>query len=95
MNLNSIGTVHSSVSSAPNTPRPDTSVAVSGRPTSQRLQHSIPHRFITGINSRAVKCALCLGTVSFVKQAAKCQGNALSFRGPINTNSSVTFTFIL
>jgi hypothetical protein len=69
-------TPHGSFPSAPNTPRPESMVAVPLRPTSQRLQHSIPHRFITGINSRAVKCAVCLGTVSFVKQAAKCQGKS-------------------
>lgn len=57
-------------------PGVDTSLAPP-RPVSQRLQHNIPHRFITGINSRAVKCAVCLGTVSFVKPAAKCQGKML------------------
>ena len=39
-----------------------------------RMQHSIPHRFHTGLNSRATKCAVCLGSVHFVHQAAKCQG---------------------
>lgn len=43
-------------------------------PTPQRIQHKIPHRFINGLNTRATKCAVCLGSVPFVKQAAKCQG---------------------
>ncbi|XP_021365969.1 citron Rho-interacting kinase-like [Mizuhopecten yessoensis] len=40
---------------------------------SQRMHHNIPHRFITGLNTRATKCAVCLGSVPFVKQASKCQ----------------------
>ena len=43
-------------------------------PTPQRIQHKIPHRFINGLNTRATKCGVCLGSVPFVKQAAKCQG---------------------
>ncbi|GFS01402.1 citron Rho-interacting kinase [Elysia marginata] len=42
-------------------------------PTPQRMHHNIPHRFATGLNTRATKCALCLGTVHFVRQASKCQ----------------------
>lgn len=44
------------------------------QPTSQRMHHNIPHRFVTGLNTRATKCGVCLGSVQFVKQAAKCQG---------------------
>lgn len=44
------------------------------QPTSQRMHHNIPHRFVTGLNTRATKCGVCLGSVHFVKQAAKCQG---------------------
>ncbi|XP_033747318.1 citron Rho-interacting kinase-like isoform X2 [Pecten maximus] len=40
---------------------------------SQRMHHNIPHRFVTGLNTRATKCAVCLGSVPFVKQASKCQ----------------------
>ena len=40
----------------------------------ERMHHSIPHRFVTGLNSRATKCAVCLGSIHFVKQAAKCAG---------------------
>ncbi|XP_069128744.1 citron Rho-interacting kinase-like [Argopecten irradians] len=40
---------------------------------SQRIHHNIPHRFVTGLNTRATKCAVCLGSVPFVKQASKCQ----------------------
>ena len=43
-------------------------------PTPQRMHHNIPHRFVTGLNTRATKCGLCLGSVHFVKQASKCQG---------------------
>ncbi|XP_012946733.1 citron Rho-interacting kinase isoform X2 [Aplysia californica] len=42
-------------------------------PTPQRMNHNIPHRFATGLNTRATKCGLCLGSVHFVKQASKCQ----------------------
>ncbi|XP_076092156.1 citron Rho-interacting kinase-like isoform X2 [Mytilus galloprovincialis] len=41
--------------------------------THQRMHHKIPHRFVTGLNSRATKCGVCLGSVPFVKQASKCQ----------------------
>ena len=46
------------------------------RPNSERMHHKIPHRFITGLNSRATKCAVCLGSIHFVKQAAKCAGKS-------------------
>lgn len=46
----------------------------SSAPTPQRMHHKIPHRFVNGLNTRATKCAVCLGSVPFVKQAAKCQG---------------------
>ncbi|KAL4223686.1 hypothetical protein ACF0H5_017154 [Mactra antiquata] len=42
-------------------------------PTPQRMHHKIPHRFVNGLNTRATKCAVCLGSVPFVKQTAKCQ----------------------
>jgi len=32
------------------------------------------HRLVTGINSRPTVCIVCLGSVHFVQQAAKCQG---------------------
>ena len=44
------------------------------KPSKARMHHNIPHHFVTGLNSRATKCAVCLGSVHFVKQAAKCQG---------------------
>lgn len=44
------------------------------QPAPQRMHHNIPHRFVTGLNTRATKCGLCLGSVHFVKQASKCQG---------------------
>ncbi|XP_025090318.1 citron Rho-interacting kinase-like isoform X2 [Pomacea canaliculata] len=43
------------------------------QPAPQRMHHNIPHRFVTGLNTRATKCGLCLGSVHFVKQASKCQ----------------------
>ncbi|XP_052800201.1 citron rho-interacting kinase-like isoform X2 [Mya arenaria] len=48
-------------------------LALSSAPTPQRIQHKIPHRFVTGLNTRATKCGVCLGSVPFVKQASKCQ----------------------
>ena len=48
--------------------------AASAQPTTQRMHHNIPHRFVSGLNTRATKCGLCLGSVHFVKQASKCQG---------------------
>ncbi|XP_053375258.1 citron Rho-interacting kinase-like [Mercenaria mercenaria] len=42
-------------------------------PTPKRMHHKIPHRFVNGLNTRATKCSVCLGSVPFVKQAAKCQ----------------------
>ena len=47
------------------------------RPRKERMHHNIPHRFVTGLNSRATKCSVCLGSVHFVKQAAKCQGKSV------------------
>nr|XP_034339330.1 citron Rho-interacting kinase-like isoform X2 [Crassostrea gigas] len=38
-----------------------------------RMHHNIPHRFVTGLNTRATKCGVCLGSVPFVKRASKCQ----------------------
>ncbi|XP_064619813.1 citron rho-interacting kinase-like [Lineus longissimus] len=55
-----------SIKRPPATPTPS-------RPSKERMHHKIPHRFVTGLNTRATKCAVCLGTVHFVKQAAKCQ----------------------
>ncbi|XP_050410841.1 citron rho-interacting kinase [Patella vulgata] len=43
------------------------------QPSIKRMHHNIPHRFVTGLNTRATKCAVCLGSVYFVNQAAKCQ----------------------
>ena len=57
----------------PGTPR----LKPESRPATERMQHKIPHRFVTGLNSRATKCAVCLGTVPFVKLAAKCAGEIL------------------
>ena len=31
-------------------------------------------RLVTGINSRPTVCIVCLGSVHFIQQAAKCQG---------------------
>ncbi|XP_067649660.1 citron Rho-interacting kinase-like isoform X2 [Haliotis asinina] len=62
----------------PGTLMPDVASYVVGTPSTpqpkqQRMHHNIPHRFVTGLNTRATKCAVCLGSVHFVKQAAKCQ----------------------
>ncbi|XP_046573007.1 citron Rho-interacting kinase-like, partial [Haliotis rubra] len=62
----------------PGTLMPDVASYVVGTPSApqpkqQRMHHNIPHRFVTGLNTRATKCAVCLGSVHFDKQAAKCQ----------------------
>ncbi|MGH0162603.1 UNVERIFIED_CONTAM: hypothetical protein FKN15_043254 [Acipenser sinensis] len=36
------------------------------------MHHNIPHRFNLGLNMRATKCAVCLDTVHFGRQAATC-----------------------
>ncbi|CAH1802517.1 unnamed protein product [Owenia fusiformis] len=38
----------------------------------ERMHHNIPHMFTTGLNTRARRCAACLGTVHFVKNGSKC-----------------------
>lgn len=40
----------------------------------ERMRHNIQHQFATGLNTKATKCALCLGSVLFVKVASKCEG---------------------
>ncbi|XP_072315820.1 citron Rho-interacting kinase-like [Eucyclogobius newberryi] len=36
------------------------------------MHHNIPHRFTVALNMRAAKCAVCLDTVHFGRQAATC-----------------------
>ncbi|XP_062890138.1 citron Rho-interacting kinase isoform X4 [Mobula hypostoma] len=43
-----------------------------GRQLKERMHHNIPHRFTVGLNMRATKCVVCLDTVHFGRQAAKC-----------------------
>ncbi|KAJ8379503.1 hypothetical protein SKAU_G00002810 [Synaphobranchus kaupii] len=43
-----------------------------GRRVKERMHHNIPHRFTVGLNMRANKCAVCLDTVHFGRQAATC-----------------------
>ncbi|XP_016892257.1 citron Rho-interacting kinase isoform X4 [Cynoglossus semilaevis] len=43
-----------------------------GRRVKERMHHNIPHRFNVGLNMRAAKCAVCLDTVHFGRQAATC-----------------------
>ncbi|XP_058850206.1 citron Rho-interacting kinase-like isoform X2 [Acipenser ruthenus] len=43
-----------------------------GRRLKERMHHNIPHRFNLGLNMRATKCAVCLDTVHFGRQAATC-----------------------
>uniref|UniRef100_A0A8B9LW93 non-specific serine/threonine protein kinase n=1 Tax=Astyanax mexicanus TaxID=7994 RepID=A0A8B9LW93_ASTMX len=42
------------------------------RRVKERMHHNIPHRFTVGLNMRAAKCAVCLDTVHFGRQAATC-----------------------
>ncbi|MBN3317543.1 CTRO kinase, partial [Atractosteus spatula] len=42
------------------------------RRVKERMHHNIPHRFSVGLNMRATKCAVCLDTVHFGRQAATC-----------------------
>lgn len=44
----------------------------------ERMHHNIPHRFNVGLNMRATKCAVCLDTVHFGRQASKCLGKSSS-----------------
>ncbi|GAB1597252.1 citron Rho-interacting kinase-like [Argonauta hians] len=53
--------------SAPGTPM------APAKPPRARMNHNIPHRFVSGYNTRATKCAVCLGNVPFVSQAKKCE----------------------
>lgn len=48
-----------------------------GRRVKERMHHNIPHRFTVGLNMRAAKCAVCLDTVHFGRQAATCLGRYL------------------
>uniref|UniRef100_A0A8C1PEV4 non-specific serine/threonine protein kinase n=1 Tax=Cyprinus carpio TaxID=7962 RepID=A0A8C1PEV4_CYPCA len=43
-----------------------------GRRVKERMHHNIPHRFTVGLNMRAAKCAVCLDTVHFGRQALEC-----------------------
>uniref|UniRef100_A0AAY4E515 Citron Rho-interacting kinase n=1 Tax=Denticeps clupeoides TaxID=299321 RepID=A0AAY4E515_9TELE len=43
-----------------------------GRRVKERMHHNIPHRFTVCLNMRAAKCAVCLDTVHFGRQAATC-----------------------
>lgn len=49
-------------------------IAEFGRRVKERMHHNIPHRFTVGLNMRAAKCAVCLDTVHFGRQAATCLG---------------------
>ncbi|XP_033627740.1 citron Rho-interacting kinase-like [Asterias rubens] len=39
----------------------------------ERMKHNIPHRLVMGLNTRATKCGVCVDTIHFGRQAAKCQ----------------------
>jgi hypothetical protein len=60
---------------------PSVKRAASMHSSQKRMHHSIPHRFVTGLNTRATKCGVCLGSVPFVKVASKCQGLSFCFDG--------------
>ncbi|KAL8180492.1 UNVERIFIED_CONTAM: hypothetical protein K2H54_025908 [Gekko kuhli] len=47
-------------------------IAEFNRRLKERMHHNIPHRFNVGLNMRATKCAVCLDTVHFGRQASKC-----------------------
>ncbi|KAM4810450.1 citron Rho-interacting kinase [Rhinophrynus dorsalis] len=38
----------------------------------ERMHHNIPHRFNIGLTMRAAKCSVCLDTIHFGRQGAKC-----------------------
>nr|XP_006815753.1 PREDICTED: citron Rho-interacting kinase-like [Saccoglossus kowalevskii] len=38
----------------------------------ERMKHNIPHRFATELNMRATKCAVCMDSIHFGRQASKC-----------------------
>ncbi|XP_068087036.1 citron rho-interacting kinase [Anabrus simplex] len=43
------------------------------QPSLQRMHHNIPHRFEPKLCMRATKCAVCLDSIHFGRQAAVCQ----------------------
>ena len=43
----------------------------------ERMKHNIPHRLVMGLNTRATKCGVCVDTIHFGRQAAKCQGTLI------------------
>lgn len=49
------------------------------------MHHNIPHRFNVGLNMRATKCAVCLDTVHFGRQASKCLGKSSSCAFAVGT----------
>lgn len=52
------------------------------------MHHNIPHRFNVGLNMRATKCAVCLDTVHFGRQASKCLGKSSSCVFAVGTRVS-------
>ena len=63
-----------------------------GRRLKERMHHNIPHRFTVGLNMRASKCAVCLDTVHFGRQAATCLGMYRTPR-PATLSPSCSFLF--
>ncbi|XP_042883993.1 citron rho-interacting kinase-like isoform X1 [Penaeus japonicus] len=39
----------------------------------QRMRHNIPHRWQSGLQMRAIRCAGCLDSIPFARNASKCQ----------------------
>ena len=48
------------------------------RDTSKRVVKTQKHRFVTGLNTKATNCGVCLGSVLFVRTCAKCEGDVQS-----------------
>ena len=47
-----------------------------GRPRTERAKQPADHVWSRGLNTKATSCSVCLGSVLFVKEAAKCQGES-------------------
>ncbi|XP_078681542.1 citron Rho-interacting kinase-like isoform X2 [Branchiostoma floridae x Branchiostoma belcheri] len=62
----------SSLKDTHNTQTGPESPQCSARRPKERMHHNIPHRFHTGISMRGAKCAVCLDTIHFGRQATKC-----------------------
>ena len=98
----SLWSIASSASSTPSSASRDASASRRHRenvavPKTTRDAHkravtsakSQKHRFVTGLNTKATNCGVCLGSVLFVRTCAKCEGlSSARFNDVTSDNSS-------